>query len=96
MALSKRIKEIKENIDSLKSYDIEEAIEILKTSSKVKFNESVDLSVNLGIDATKSDQGVRGSSTLPHGIGKSMKVVAFADGEDEKLAMDAGADIVGF
>jgi large subunit ribosomal protein L1 len=96
MALSKRIKEIKENIDSLKSYDIEEAIEILKTSSKVKFNESVDLSVNLGIDATKSDQGVRGSSTLPHGIGKSMKVVAFADGEDEKLAKDAGADIVGF
>ena len=96
MALSKRIKEIKENIDSLKSYYIEEAIEILKTSSKVKFNESVDLSVNLGIDATKSDQGVRGSSTLPHGIGKSMKVVAFADGEDEKLAKDAGADIVGF
>jgi large subunit ribosomal protein L1 len=96
MALSKRIKEIKENIDSLKSYDLEEAIEILKTSSKVKFNESVDLSVNLGIDATKSDQGVRGSSTLPHGIGKSMKVVAFADGEDEKLAKDAGADIVGF
>jgi large subunit ribosomal protein L1 len=96
MALSKRIKEIKENIDSLKSYDIEEAIEILKNSSKVKFNESVDLSVNLGIDATKSDQGVRGSSTLPHGIGKSMKVVAFADGEDEKLAKDAGADIVGF
>ena len=96
MALSKRIKEIKENIDSLKSYDIEEAIAILKTSSKVKFNESVDLSVNLGIDATKSDQGVRGSSTLPHGIGKSMKVVAFADGEDEKLAKDAGADIVGF
>jgi large subunit ribosomal protein L1 len=96
MALSKRIKEIKENIDSLKSYDIKEAIEILKTSSKVKFNESVDLSVNLGIDATKSDQGVRGSSTLPHGIGKSMKVVAFADGEDERLAKDAGADIVGF
>jgi len=96
MTLSKRIKEIKENIDSLKSYDIEEAIEILKNSSKVKFNESVDLSVNLGIDATKSDQGVRGSSTLPHGIGKSMKVVAFADGEDEKLAKDAGADIVGF
>ena len=96
MALSKRIKEIKENIDALKSYDIEEAIEILKTSSKVKFNESVDLSVNLGIDATKSDQGVRGSSTLPHGIGKNMKVVAFADGEDEKLAKDAGADIVGF
>jgi large subunit ribosomal protein L1 len=96
MASSKRIKEIKENIDTLKSYDIEEAIEILKTSSKVKFNESVDLSVNLGIDATKSDQGVRGSSTLPHGIGKNMKVVAFADGEDEKIAKEAGADTVGF
>lgn len=96
MVLSKRVKEIKQNIDTLKSYDIQEAIEILKTSSKVKFNESVDLSVNLGIDATKSDQGVRGSSTLPHGIGKNMKVVAFADGEDEKIAKEAGADTVGF
>jgi large subunit ribosomal protein L1 len=96
MVLSKRVKEIKQNIDTLKSYDIKEAIEILKTSSKVKFNESVDLSVNLGIDATKSDQGVRGSSTLPHGIGKNMKVVAFADGEDEKIAKEAGADTVGF
>ena len=96
MALSKRIKTIKEKIDFLKDYDIEEAIELLKSAPKVKFNESVDLSVNLGIDATKSDQGVRGSSTLPHGIGKSMNVVAFADGEDEKAAKDAGADLVGF
>ena len=78
------------------AYDIEEAIELLKSAPKVKFNESVDLSVNLGIDATKSDQGVRGSSTLPHGIGKNMNVVAFADGEDEKAAKDAGADTVGF
>ena len=96
MALSKRIKTIKEKIDTIKDYDIEEAIELLKSSPKVKFNESVDLSVNLGIDASKSDQGVRGSSTLPHGIGKNMNVVAFADGEDEKAAKDAGADIVGF
>ena len=96
MALSKRIKTIKEKIDFLKDYDIEEAIELLKSAPKVKFNESVDLSVNLGIDATKSDQGVRGSSTLPHGIGKNMNVVAFADGEDEKAAKDAGADLVGF
>jgi large subunit ribosomal protein L1 len=96
MALSKRIKTIKEKIDVIKDYDIEEAIELLKSAPKVKFNESVDLSVNLGIDATKSDQGVRGSSTLPHGIGKNMNVVAFADGEDEKAAKDAGADIVGF
>jgi large subunit ribosomal protein L1 len=96
MALSKRIKTIKENIDAMKDYDIEDAIELLKSAPKVKFNESVDLSVNLGIDATKSDQGVRGSSTLPHGIGKNMNVVAFADGEDEKAAKDAGADTVGF
>jgi large subunit ribosomal protein L1 len=96
MALSKRIKTIKEKIDTIKDYDIEEAIELLKSAPKVKFNESVDLSVNLGIDATKSDQGVRGSSTLPHGIGKNMNVVAFADGEDEKAARDAGADTVGF
>jgi large subunit ribosomal protein L1 len=96
MALSKRIKTIKEKIDTIKDYDIEEAIELLKSAPKVKFNESVDLSINLGIDASKSDQGVRGSSTLPHGIGKNMNVVAFADGEDEKAAKDAGADIVGF
>ena len=96
MALSKRIKTIKEKIDVIKDYDIEEAIELLKSAPKVKFNESVNLSVNLGIDATKSDQGVRGSSTLPHGIGKNMNVVAFADGEDEKAAKDAGADTVGF
>ena len=96
MALSKRIKTIKEKIDTIKDYDIEEAIELLKSAPKVKFNESVDVSVNLGIDASKSDQGVRGSSTLPHGIGKNMNVVAFADGEDEKAAKDAGADTVGF
>jgi len=96
MALSKRIKTIQEKIDTIKDYDIEEAIELLKSAPKVKFNESVDVSVNLGIDASKSDQGVRGSSTLPHGIGKNMNVVAFADGEDEKAAKDAGADIVGF
>ena len=96
MALSKRMKTVKENIDNIKNYDIEEAIELLKSAPQVKFNESVDLSINLGIDATKSDQGVRGSSTLPHGIGKNMNVVAFADGEDEKAAKDAGADTVGF
>ena len=96
MSLSKRIKNIRENIDVSKSYDITEAIEVLKNAPKVKFNESVDLSINLGIDASKSDQGVRGSSTLPHDIGKNMKVVAFADGDDEKAAKKAGADLVGF
>jgi large subunit ribosomal protein L1 len=96
MGLSKRIKNIKEKIDTVKNYNIEEAIELLKNAPKVNFNQSVDVSINLGIDATKSDQGVRGSSTLPHGIGKNMKVVAFADGEDEKAAKEAGADTVGF
>ena len=84
MNVSKRMKSINDIVDTTKSYDLSDAIELLKKSPKVKFNESVDVSINLGIDASKSDQGVRGSSTLPHGIGKSMKVVAFADGEDEK------------
>ena len=96
MSLSKRTKNIKDKIDLSKLYKLEEAIEMLKSAPKLKFNESVDVSVNLGIDASKSDQGVRGSSTLPNGIGKTMTVVAFADGEDEKAAKEAGADTVGF
>ena len=96
MSLSKKAKAIQEQIDTSKDYSLVDAIEQLKSAPKAKFNESVDISINLGIDATKSDQGVRGSSTLPHGIGKIMTVVAFADGEDEKAAKDAGADEVGF
>jgi len=96
MSLSKKAKAIQEQIDTSKDYSLVDAIEQLKSAPKAKFNESVDISINLGIDATKSDQGVRGSSTLPHGIGKTMTVVAFADGEDEKAAKDAGADEVGF
>lgn len=96
MSLSKKAKTIQDQIDTSKDYSLVDAIEQLKSVPKAKFNESVDISINLGIDATKSDQGVRGSSTLPHGIGKTMTVVAFADGEDEKAAKDAGADEVGF
>ena len=96
MVLSKKAREIQDKVDTSRDYGIEEAIELLKSVPKAKFNESVDISINLGIDATKSDQGVRGSSTLPHGIGKTMIVVAFGDGEDEKAAKDAGADEVGF
>jgi len=96
MSLSKKAKAIQEQIDTSKDYSLVDAIEQLKSAPKAKFNESVDISINLGIDASKSDQGVRGSSTLPHGIGKTMTVVAFADGEDEKDAKDAGADEVGF
>ena len=96
MSLSKKARAVQEQIDTSKDYSLLDAIEQLKSAPKAKFNESVDISINLGIDATKSDQGVRGSSTLPHGIGKTMTVVAFADGEDEKAAKDAGADEVGF
>ena len=96
MSLSKKARAVQEQIDTSKDYSLLDAIEQLKSAPKAKFNESVDISINLGIDATKSDQGVRGSSTLPHGIGKTMTVVAFADGDDEKAAKDAGADEVGF
>ena len=96
MSLSKKAKAVQEQIDTSKDYSLLDAIEQLKSAPKAKFNESVDISINLGIDATKSDQGVRGSSSLPHGIGKTMTVVAFADGDDEKAAKDAGADEVGF
>lgn len=96
MSLSKKAKAIQDQVDTSKDYNLIDAIELLKSAPKAKFNESIDVSINLGIDATKSDQGVRGSSTLPHGIGKTLTVVAFADGEDEKAAKDAGADEVGF
>ena len=96
MKISKKAKEINKDLDTSKLYNLPEAIGILKSIPKAKFNESVDISINLGIDPKKSDQNVRGSSTLPHGIGKSMKVVAFADGEDAKSAKEAGADLVGF
>ena len=68
MALSKKARQIQSEIDTSKDYSLEDAIEMLKSAPKAKFNESVDISINLGIDATKSDQGVRGSSTLPHGL----------------------------
>ena len=68
----------------------------MKSLPKAKFNESVDISINLGVDSKKSDQNVRGSSSLPHGIGKTAKVAVFADGEDATEAKNAGAEIVGF
>jgi len=71
-------------------------LELVQSLPKVKFNESVDISINLGVDPKKSDQNVRGSSSLPHGIGKTLKVAVFADGEDAAEAKKAGAEIVGF
>ncbi|MCU7851195.1 MAG: 50S ribosomal protein L1 [Candidatus Thiodiazotropha sp. (ex Monitilora ramsayi)] len=94
--LSKRAKVIREKVESGKSYAAEEAFGLLKEISSVKFAESVDVSINLGVDAKKSDQVVRGASVLPHGIGKTVRVAVFAQGANADAAKEAGADIVGF
>ena len=96
MIITKRKKLIAEKINPMKAYELIEALELAKSLPKVKFNESIDISINLGVDPKKSDQNVRGSSSLPHGIGKTLKVAVFADGEDAAAAKKAGAEIVGF
>jgi large subunit ribosomal protein L1 len=93
--MGKKMKVAKEKIERNKGYSIEEAIRIVKESSYAKFDETVDLALNLGVDPKKSDQMVRGSVKLPHGTGKKVRVLVFAKGEKEKEAVDAGADIVG-
>jgi len=93
--LSKRSKAIAEKIEEDKVYSLEEALTLLKDVSTVKFNESVDISVNLGVDPKKSDQVVRGATVLPNGSGKEVRVAVFTDGDNAKAATDAGADIVG-
>ena len=92
---TKRMKECYKDLDKDKVYQDLEAIKILKDKSSVKFVESLDVSINLGIDAKKSDQNIRGSLVLPNGTGKSVKVAVFCDGEDAKKAAEAGADMVG-
>src|SRR5690554_943322 len=94
--LSKRAKLIAEKVESGKAYSVEEAVALLTELSKVKFSESIDVSINLGVDPRKSDQAVRGATTLPHGTGKSVRVAVFAQGENAQKAQDAGADVVGF
>jgi large subunit ribosomal protein L1 len=94
--LSKRAKAIREKLESGKAYAADEAFGLLKDISSVKFTEAVDVSVNLGVDARKSDQVVRGASVLPHGIGKTVRVAVFAQGANADAATEAGADIVGF
>ena len=93
--LGKRMKSIREQIEPGKAYSIDEALEILKTSSKVKFKESVDVAIRLGVDPRKSDQNVRGSTVLPNGTGKQVRVAVFTQGENEEKARAAGADVVG-
>ncbi len=92
---TKRTKAIEEKIDRTKIYPIEEAVDLLSEISKVKFKESFDVSVNLGVDPRKSDQVVRGATTLPHGVGKSVRVAVFTQGDNVDKAKAAGADLVG-
>jgi len=93
--LSKRMKAMAEKLDAEKQYGIDEALSLIKELSSVKFVESVDLSVNLGIDPRKSDQVVRGATVLPQGSGKTVRVAVFTQGENADKAKEAGADIVG-
>jgi large subunit ribosomal protein L1 len=93
--ITKRQKLFAEKVQPGKTYTLEQALDIVKTCATAKFKESVDLSINLGIDAKKSDQNVRGSTTLPHGNGKTVRVAVFAQGAKAQEAKDAGADEVG-
>jgi large subunit ribosomal protein L1 len=93
--LSKRVRAFKEKVDPEKAYPLEEAVTLLKEFSTVKFNETVELAVNLGVDAKKSDQAVRGATTLPHGTGSDVRVAVFTQGEAAEKAKAAGADLVG-
>jgi large subunit ribosomal protein L1 len=93
--LSKRTRAFKEKIDPEKIYPLAEAVSLLKELSTVKFNETVEMAVNLGIDARKSDQAVRGATTLPHGTGSDVRVAVFTQGEAAEKAKAAGADLVG-
>lgn len=93
---SKRVRACKEKLQPDKLYPIDEALSLLKDMLPAKFVESVDVSVNLGVDPRKSDQIVRGSTMLPHGTGKNIRVAVFAQGTQAEAAQSAGADVVGF
>ncbi len=92
---SKKFAETRSKIDQEKAYSIEQAIELMQSLTKAKFDESVEVHMRLGIDPKKSDQQIRSTVTLPHGTGKTKKVAAFVGADKEKEAKDAGADIVG-
>ena len=93
--LTKRARLIREKVEATKSYEINEAVALLKELATAKFVESVDVAVNLGIDARKSDQNVRGATVLPHGTGREIRVAVFTQGANAEAAKEAGADIVG-
>jgi large subunit ribosomal protein L1 len=93
--VAKRVKAWAGKLQPGKQYPIDEALALVQEFAKAKFKESVDVAVNLGIDASKSDQQVRGSTVMPHGIGKSVRVAVFTGGKNQDIARAAGADIVG-
>ena len=92
----KRMKAQLAKVDRMKNYPLDEALKILKGTASAKFDESVDVSINLGIDAKKSDQNVRGTAVMPRGTGKKVRIAVFAEGNAAEAAKKAGADIVGF
>ncbi|GHD81438.1 50S ribosomal protein L1 [Vogesella fluminis] len=94
--LSKRVQALKAQVDRNKLYAVEEAIALVKSAATAKFDESIDVAVNLGVDPRKSDQVVRGSVVLPRGTGKSVRVAVFAQGANAEAAKAAGAEVVGF
>lgn len=94
--IGKRIKAQRAKFDSAKSYGLDEAFKILKSTASAKFDESIDVAINLGIDAKKSDQTVRGTAVMPRGTGKKVRIAVFAEGAAAEAAKKAGADIVGF
>lgn len=93
--VAKRIKAWADKIEPGKTYPIDDAIALVKEFAKAKFRESIDVSVNLGVDTTKSDQQVRGATVLPNGIGKTVRVAVFTSGKNQEAAIAAGADLVG-
>lgn len=93
--LSKRMKAIREKVEPGKLYPVEDALGLIKDLSQVKFRESIDVAVNLGVDPRKSDQVVRGATVLPHGTGQDVRVAVFTQGDNAEAAKEAGADIVG-
>ncbi|MFP4416139.1 MAG: 50S ribosomal protein L1 [Chitinivibrionales bacterium] len=95
MKHGKNWRNVREKVDKTKEYGVSEAIDFLRSNSAVKFNETLEIAVNLGVDPRKSDQAVRSAAVLPHGLGKTIRVLAFAQGEKAKEAEQAGADYVG-
>ena len=93
--LTKRMRTIREKVEATKEYEINEAVALLKELATAKFVESVDVAINLGIDARKSDQNVRGATVLPHGTGREIRVAVFTQGANAEAAKEAGADLVG-